>query len=281
MHYLNQKVGEIFMDIDINVVKSEILKELIDLKDPKKEIVGFAGKDKKVYTVGSDSKIIGRLFEVLTQPKLEKVAKKLHLNLNESPKQTIYPDFWLSNPNNPDRNRIAIDIKTTYRHGKKSKFGFTLGSYTSFLRNGTKNIAGSYDMYSTHLIIGFIYTRNVNYVTEVIPFSEVESATPAVLDIDYFVAEKYKISGEKPGSGNTANIGTISSENMLDFSGERGPFATIGNNIFEDYWRNYPTPSERANNKDKYKDLEGYIKCKNIDPQKGEEIERLMKKFNN
>lgn len=57
MHYLNQKVGEIFMDIDINVVKSEILKELIDLKDPKKEIVGFAGKDKKVYTVGSDSNV--------------------------------------------------------------------------------------------------------------------------------------------------------------------------------------------------------------------------------
>lgn len=265
---------------DISKVKSRILANLNKINYPGNEIVGFVSEKGDIYTVGSDSKIIGRLFEVLTQPVLENVAKELNMELYESPRQTIYPDFWLSSKDDPSNGRIAIDIKTTYRKSSHSKFGYTLGSYTSFLRNGTKNIAGDYEMYSDHLIIGFLYSRNNNYLTQVVPFSEIQTIQPPVSNIKYFVAEKYKISGEKPGSGNTANIGTIASNNILDFVNEKGPFAILGNEVFEDYWRNYPTPSERANNKAFFNDLEGYINWKkSINLKQGEILEKKYKEY--
>lgn len=243
-------------------VKKSIIDNLKEVSSNGNEIVGFISRKGDIYTIGSDSKIIGRLFEVLTQPILQKVALELNMDLHESPKQTIYPDFWLSDPDDPNRNRIAIDIKTTYRKSANSKFKFTLGSYTSFLRNGTKNIAGSYNMYGAHLIIGFVYTRNKEYTFEVVPFSKLNEIKSPVHNIDYFVAEKYKISGEKPGSGNTANIGTISSKEISDFSNGNGPFAILGKETFEDYWRNYPTPSQRDNGKYSYTDLKGFVNWK-------------------
>lgn len=263
------------MSNNIQQIKKVINNELIKLTAHDNEIVGFVNRKGGIYTVGSDSKIIGRLFEVLTQPLLQNVADKLNMTLNSSPRQTIYPDFWLSNKNNSDNDRIAIDIKTTYRRKPGSKFGFTLGSYTSFLRNGTKNIAGNYNMYKYHLIIGYVYTRNNDYNTEVVPFSKIDNIKPPVLDIQSFVAEKYKISGEKPGSGNTANIGTISSPNIDDFINEKGPFSLLGNEVFEDYWQNYPTPSQRANHNSKYTNLKEYINWKK--KNNSQNIDRLEK----
>uniref|UniRef100_UPI0035D0CF4D type II restriction endonuclease n=1 Tax=Bartonella sp. CL63NXGY TaxID=3243538 RepID=UPI0035D0CF4D len=194
-----------------------------------------------------------------------------------SPKQTVYPDFWLSSPSSPDKDRVAIDIKTTYRKSANAKFGFTLGSYTSFLRNGTKNIAGSYDMYKTHLIIGFVYTRSKKYSTQILSLNDLNSIYSPVEDVNYFVAEKYKISGEKPGSGNTANIGTFSSNNIMDFENEKGPFAQLGNDVFEDYWKNYPTPSERSNNNVNYTNLKEYVSWKKtIDPVVGTQLQQKI-----
>lgn len=248
--------------VSTNEVKQTILEELKQINYSQNEIVGFIDRKGDIYTVGSDSKILGRLFEVLSKPILQRVADRLHMELHESPKQTIYPDFWLSGDNNQEQGRIAIDIKTTYRKTANSKLSYTLGSYTSFLRNGTKNIAGDYSMYKSHLIVGFVYSRNESYTTMVVPFSKVGQISSPVTDVEYFVAEKYKISGEKPGSGNTANIGTFSTKNIQDFIDEKGPFAVLGNDIFEDYWNNYPTPSERSNKKKNYTDLKGYIEWK-------------------
>lgn len=245
--------------IDIDHIKKKLTKELETITNSDKEIVGFISRDRSIYTVGSDSKIIGRLFEILSQPILEKVAKELGMELYESPKQTIYPDFWMNYPGSPNKDRIAIDIKTTYRHSKKGKFKFTLGSYTSFLRNGTKNIAGDYSMYSCHLVIGFLYTRNPRYGTKVISLDQLEKIDSPVQNIKCFIAEKYKIAGEKPGSGNTANIGTFSTSNIEDFTNECGPFSILGNKVFEKYWQNYPKPSERANGKALYTDLSGFF----------------------
>ena len=249
--------------VDTNEIKQIILEELKQVNYSKNEIVGFIDRKGDIYTVGSDSKILGRLFEILAKPILQRVADRLHMELHESPKQTIYPDFWLSNDNNQEQGRIAIDIKTTYRKTANSKLSYTLGSYTSFLRNGTKNIVGDYSMYKLHLIIGFVYSRNEDYTAMVVPFSKASQIPSPVTDVKYFVAEKYKIAGEKPGSGNTANIGTFPAKNMQDFVDEKGPFAFLGNDVFEDYWNNYPTPSERSNKKKIiYTDLKGYIEWK-------------------
>jgi flavorubredoxin len=64
---------------------------------------------------------------------IREIASKHGYQVEESP-QTIYPDFTLLK-SQKDKNKIAIDIKTTYRRGANKSFVYTLGSYTSFLRN--------------------------------------------------------------------------------------------------------------------------------------------------
>lgn len=268
--------------ITLDKIKETILKQLPLIASNQKQVLGFINSDNEIYPTGLDSKIIGRLFEVVSQPILLKVAEQLNLELHTSLQQTLYPDFWLSYPGSPDNNRIAIDIKSTYRKKNSNgeftnKYMFTLGSYTSFLRNGTKNICGSYSMYTYHLILGFIYSRNDNIKPDIVPISDKDRISPSVFNIQSFIAEKYKISGEKPGSGNTANIGSINS-NLKNFSSENGPFSFLGNDTFEDYWGHYPTPSERANKNSLYTDIQGYINwIKAKDPKKAEQ---LQKKYN-
>lgn len=60
-----------------------------------------------------------------------------------------------------DTDKIAIDVKTTYRRNIKDKFNYTLGSYTSFIRPGNekKNIVFPFNEYATHLVIGYVYNR--------------------------------------------------------------------------------------------------------------------------
>lgn len=76
------------------------------------DLLGFVNKNKEVFPFGNDSKIIGRLFEVIVYPYLQAVAEELDYKLFESEKQTVYPDFYFLKPNG---KRIALDIKTTYR----------------------------------------------------------------------------------------------------------------------------------------------------------------------
>ena len=53
----------------------------------------------------------------------------------------------------------------------------------------------------------------------------------------FFVQQKFKIAGRTPGSGNTTNIGSISSNNIEDFkSGQRG---FTSKSEFEQFWRKY------------------------------------------
>jgi hypothetical protein len=205
--------------------------------------VGFLGLDGRVYPFGTDTKVISTVFETIAAPLIHSIAEQ-HGYLVESSDQTIYPDFTLS-PNPPGRRRIAIDIKTTYRrftsHGKTRPFRFTLGSYMSFLRdaNATKNIKYPYAEYSDHWIIGFLYTRSTGVPAKVYTRSEAAVLPCPYEDVEYFIQEKYKIVGERPGSGNTTNIGSFETDNIADLREGCGPFAALGKAACDDYWRNY------------------------------------------
>ena len=52
-----------------------------------------------------------------------------------------------------------------------------------------------------------------------------------------FAVEKWRISSDKRGSGNTANIGSI--QRIADIVSENGMFAKLGEEWFDDYWMNY------------------------------------------
>lgn len=126
-----------------------------------------------------------------------------------------------------------------------------MGSYTSFIRPGkeTKNIVFPFDDYSEHLIIGFVYSRGIDFDTKltsklVYSLDELEHVVEPISNIEFFVQEKWRIAGDTAGSGNTANIGSISGT-LQDFRFGNGPFRSEGEYL--EYWRGYErTAKERS-----------------------------------
>lgn len=214
---------------------------------------GMLGKDDRVYPLGSDTKVLSTVFEIFARPLLLRIAQRHGYNIEESP-QTVYPDFTLlkSTEGTP---KIAIDIKTTYR---KPTIQYTLGSYTSFLRNGTKNILYPYSEYGSHWIIGFVYDRCVLPSSSHLPFDQRHLSPIPYQNVSWFVQEKYKIAGDSPGSGNTSNIGSIRSFLLDDFRNGRGPFSLHGEEVFRDYWANY----DKSKGNSHYRSLDEYLKWK-------------------
>lgn len=203
-------------------------------------IYGILDSDCKIHTLGTDSKIIGRIFELLTQPVLEEIANEHGLVLRTPKSQTAYPDFIMMK-NELSKDKIAIDIKTTYVKNDNSSVKFTLGSFGSYMRNNTKNIEYNYTDYSKHYVIGYIYKRNdAAQESRVYTYRNKDKACCPYYDIKYFIQEKYKIAGDKPGSGNTENIGSISTKNINDFIEGKGIFSELGLDIFDLYWKYYP-----------------------------------------
>jgi hypothetical protein len=221
--------------------------------------VGFLGANDLVYQFGTDTKVISTVFETQAAPVIHQIADEFGYTVEGAP-QTIYPDFSLSLESS-NRGRIAIDIKTTYRSltsGKKIKpFRYTLGSYTSFLRNGTKNILYPYEQYSSHWVIGFLYTRMDGVASKVYRRDESAGLRAPYKDVEYFVQEKYKIVGTTPGSGNTANIGSFQTNDIDDLRNGNGPFSKLGKDVCDEYWRHYGRTVDRP-----YSDLEGFLRWK-------------------
>lgn len=203
---------------------------------------GVLGTNDRVYPLGSDTKVLSTVFELFTRPLLLKIAHRHGYRIEESP-QTVYPDFTLLRSKD-DPAKIAVDVKTTYR---RPTIQYTLGSYTSFLRNATKNILYPYSQYQTHWIIGFVYDRREVPSSSHLPLNQRHKLAVPYGAVDWFVQEKYKIAGDSPGSGNTANIGSIRSASIADFVIGNGPFAKHGEAVFQDYWANYDrSPASRS-----------------------------------
>ena len=220
------------------------------------ELVGFINRKKEIYSFGNDSKIIGRLFEIICYDALYGAAVDLGYKLFESERQTVYPDFYFMKP---DGRKIAIDVKTTYRNDK-SKFGFTGGSFTSYMRDGKKNIVGKYSDYDGHYILGVVYTREENPTLGKVDISALDSIVPSYKNIDVFVQEKFRICGDKKGSGNTDNIGTIKAASLTPFIYGAGPFSFLGKDVFHDYWVNHPKYKDSPDIKEGlYYNIETYI----------------------
>lgn len=224
--------------------KKEFLKEINKLYPDGLEwgLVGILTKDQRVYTLSHDSKILSGIFEIFCEPIVTKIANNHLLKLKKTA-QNQYPDFTLYN-DNKQYSKIAIDVKSTYRqynrNGTIKKFGFTLGSYKSYLRDpqGKKGILYPYKEYCKHWIIGFVYDRNQECGnTEINKIIEASTLQTPFLNIDFFVQEKYKVAGQTTGSGNTTNIGSIKSNNINHFDSGKMGFRNTAE--FETYWGNY------------------------------------------
>ena len=211
----------------------------------------------KIHTLGTDSKIIGRIFEMITQPVLEKIASEHNMILKTPKSQTVYPDFVMMTSEEAN-DKVAVDIKTTYIKHENSSIKFTLGSYGSYMRNNTKNIEYCYTDYAKHFVIGFVYKRNdAAQESRVYDYEDRSKIVCPFYDVRYFIQEKYKIAGDKPGSGDTENIGSFVTKSFDDLKNGRGPFSILGEEVFDLYWKYYP--KYRATVKE-YISLPGFLK---------------------
>lgn len=219
-----------------NIIQSFYQKmEAVDL-----DVYGIIDADDKIHSLGTDSKIIGRVFEMMTQPILEEIAHENNLIISTPASQTIYPDFILMS-DSASKEKIAIDVKTTYIVSERTPIKFTLGAFGSYMRNNTKNIEFKYTDYASHYIIGFVYSRNgFAQESRVFNFEDRTKIEFPFSNVKYFIQEKYRISGDKPGSGNTENIGSIRTRDFNDFVEGNSPFSILGEDIYDLYWTNYP-----------------------------------------
>lgn len=231
---------------------------------------GFLTRDDMVYRLSTDTKVLSTVFELLVRPLVHEIAEEQGCLVKEPMHQNFYPDFTLMKSEG-DRAKIAVDVKTTYRSFSPNgdwEARFTLGSYVSFLRGETKNIVFPFSQYVKHYIIGFIYSRLEQDTEHHVCTLEQRDAVPCPFeDVEFFVQEKYKIASDTPGSGNTENIGSISGRSVDAFARGQGPFSSLGEAVFLDYWRNYPRYKSKPATRS-YRDLRSYSKWKKNQGQK-------------
>ena len=229
-------------------------------------VKGFIDVYKNIYTISADTKVISKIIELYIFPLLFKFAQDNSLQLKLTKEQNFYPDItFIDN----DGHKFAVDLKSSYRTSSTRIRGMTLGAFTGYFRNreSTKNITYPYSSYQAHVVLGMIYSENRQNSDECKSYyiDELDDIVSVAKDITFFVQEKRKIATDRPGSGNTKNIGSVSLiEDLIDGA---GPFSKLGEEVFDDYWMNYLTPdmakkAELA--QPYYSNLESYKKFRNL-----------------
>lgn len=226
-------------------------------------VKGFIDIYKNIYTISSDTKIVSKILEIHLFPKILQFAEDNGYSIVLAEHQNWYPDFSFVKKDN-QALKFAVDLKTTYRDPDFPGHvnGFTLGSHGAYFkdRSSTKNIQFPYADYEGHFCLGIIYTRADSKdlgETEVIRVKELEdegndknprkyrvtqvenlrSIASVVKDFQFFVCEKWRLASDRQGSGNTANIGSITW--IGDILVGNGIFGKLGEKWFDEYWMNY------------------------------------------
>lgn len=251
----------------------EILKELVEEMNKVLKnwnIKGIIDSDKNIYTVSQDTKLLSKIFELYVTPILYKFADKHNLEIEPAQTQIQYPDYSLRGEALGLGDKwLALDLKSTTRDSEKPNRigGFTLGSFRGALRNPTSTQYSRfpYNDYGAHWCLCFIYTRteNVNEHT-VYTVDSMDTIPDAVENVEVYLQEKYKLAWHTPGSGNTANIGSV--KTIYDIEKGSGPFSKLGEVVFEDYWRNYLRKEDAKQlglDKQPYNNIQTYLDWKN------------------
>jgi len=199
-------------------------------------IKGVVDDKRVVYPIPLDTKLSSKIMEMQLHPHMVTFAAKHGLKYVVPSAQNHYPDY--SFIDDADGTKFAVDIKTTYIVRAGQCNGMTLGSYFGYMRGSSANITYPYSEYSAHVILGVVYSQAASPDGgQPLLIGELDDIVSPVRDFRFFVQEKYRIALDRPGSGNTRNIGAIT--NLADLVEGRGPFAPLGADVFEDYWTHY------------------------------------------
>mgnify|MGYP002624520112 CR=1 FL=1 len=223
----------------LKILKDEVAtyKSYLETNNNDWIVKGFIDVNRTIYTISNDTKVVSKIIEILLIPKLEKFAADNNLTLELPSKQNYYPDLTFKDE---EGNLFAVDFKTSYYENDRVN-GLTLGSYWGYFRNRDKamNTDHPYGDYKCHLVIGILYKQSSVEIDEKRTYQvdEVAQIKSVIENFIFFVQPKWKIASDFPGSGNTRNIGGITDIEKLQ-NGE-GPFASLGEDVFDDYWSNY------------------------------------------
>jgi len=227
-------------------------------------VKGFIDIYKNIYTISSDTKIVSKILEIHLFPQILQFAEENNYNIVLAERQNWYPDLSFVSNEDPEI-KFAVDLKTTYRDPAFPGHvnGFTLGSHGAYFKDraSLKNIQFPYGEYLGHYCLGIIYTRadgkdldemeiiNVQELDEeadkpqrigqrkLTKVESLRSITSVIKDFQFFVCEKWQLASDRQGSGNTANIGSITF--IEDILKGRGVFAELGEDWFDEYWMNH------------------------------------------
>jgi len=204
-------------------------------------IKGFIDIYQHIYTISVDTKVVSKVLEILLLPAFTRFAERHNLKIEAPPQQNFYPD--LSFTHLPTGNRFAVDIKSTYRASQTAVNGMTLGAFTGYFRQreSNKNTLYPYGSYLGHYVLGVIYSKCEDFEGELKQFdlSELTQIQSVVREFEFFAQPKYRIASSRPGSGNTKNIGSVTK--IEDLISGKGPFASLGEEHYNDYWMFYLT----------------------------------------
>ena len=235
-------------------------KALLETKDNDWIVKGFIDVNKNIYTITNDTKVVSKLIEIILIPKLDAFARRNGLTLELPSAQNFYPDLTFKDK---DGNLFAVDFKSSYYGNDRKVNGLTLGSYWGYFRNRKvkKNTDYPYGAYKCHLVLGILYKQGVSTEDELKVYSinELNAIKSVIEHFIFFVQPKWKIACDRPGSGNTRNIGGVIEIDKLT-KGE-GTFATLGEKVFDHYWMNFYNAADATKagiGKPHYNNLETY-----------------------
>lgn len=203
-------------------------------------IKGFIDVYRNIYTISVDTKVASKIIELMLFPIISRFALEQGYKMILSEHQNHYPDISFIGP---DNSIFALDLKSTYRTNAERVNGFTLGAFTGYFRQRkiAKNITFPYEQYAGHFVLGVIYSRQDQIIDErrTYTLDELQDIISVIKDFSFLLQEKWRIASDRPGSGNTKNIGSV--KDIQDLINGNGPFSSYGPQVFDDYWMNYLT----------------------------------------
>jgi len=199
-------------------------------------------------------------------PKIRQFAIENDFDIVLSKEQNFYPDISFIGKNNGEK--IALDIKSTYRTSETTASGFTLGAFTGYFRNRTskKNITFPYGEYKKHYVLGIIHTKQDERIDEyeIYSIGDLKRILSVIKDIEFILQEKYKIATDRPWNSDSKDI--ASTTKIDELREGSGVFAGYGVDVFDDYWMYYMT-NDMAHQVDlpkpPYRNIKEYCEYKN------------------
>ncbi|HEX3628371.1 MAG TPA: type II restriction endonuclease [Verrucomicrobiae bacterium] len=262
IHHIADVTGENFLEI--LKAHTATFGKAVATNEGEWIIKGFIDVYRRIYTISVDTKIVSKVLELLLFPMFVEFGKENGLKIQLCPQQNFYPDLTFTHE--ASGKKFAVDIKSTYRISDSDVNGMTLGAFTGYFRkrDSNKNTLFPYNQYAGHFVLGVIYSKCDEVADERMQFTldDLPKIPSVVKDFQFFAQPKYRIASSRPGSGNTKNIGSVTKIEQL--VNGTGPFASLGEEVYDDYWMFYLTRDmaqalllERP-----YRDLKSYLEYK-------------------